>query len=370
MRGSRFPPAPASATPAAVTPRLASAAMPLLRALDAEAAHKAALAALRLGLAGADTRPDPPVLAARLFGRALPNPVGLAAGFDKDAVAVPALFRLGFGLVEVGTATPRPQAGNPRPRLFRLAEDRAVINRMGMNNQGVAAFAARLAALPRPLPGLLGANVGINKEDADPERDYPDLYEAVAPHADYVTMNLSSPNTPGLRDLQGEARMAAILAAVAERRARLPQRPPVVVKIAPDLAPDALAPIVETCVAHGVAALIVANTTIARDPALRSAAKAEAGGLSGRPLFAASTGLLRRAFPLARGRLELIGCGGIEDGATAYAKIRAGASAVQLYTALAFEGPALVGRIKRELAALLARDGFATAADAVGADHR
>jgi dihydroorotate dehydrogenase len=344
--------------------------MPLLRALDAEAAHRAALAALRLGLAGVDARPDPPILAARLFGRALPNPVGLAAGFDKDAVAVAALFGLGFGLVEAGTTTPRPQSGNPKPRLFRLPEDRAVINRMGMNNVGVAAFAARFAALPRPLPGLLGANVGINKDNADPERDYPDLYEAVAPHADYVTMNFSSPNTPGLRDLQGEARMASILSAVAIRRTGLPQRPPVVVKIAPDLAADALPPIVETCVANGVAALIVSNTTISRDPALRSAAKAEAGGLSGRPLFAASTEALRRVYPLARGRLELIGCGGVEDGATAYAKLRAGASVVQLYTALAFEGPALVGRIKAELAALLARDGFATAADAVGADHR
>jgi dihydroorotate dehydrogenase len=344
--------------------------MPLLHALDAEAAHRAALAALRLGLAGAEARPDPPVLAARLFGRALPNPVGLAAGFDKDAVAVAPLFRLGFGLVEAGTATPRPQPGNPRPRLFRLAEDRAVINRMGMNNQGVAAFAARLASLPRPLPGLLGANVGINKEGADPERDYPDLYEAVAPHADYVAINLSSPNTPGLRDLQGEARLAAILSAVAERRARLPQRPPLAVKIAPDLSPEALGPIVETCAAQGVAALIVANTTTARDPSLRAAAKGEAGGLSGRPLFAPSTDLLRRLYPLARGRLELIGCGGVEDGATAYAKLRAGASVVQLYTALAFAGPALVGRIKEELAALLARDSFATAADAVGADHR
>ncbi|MDW8398859.1 MAG: quinone-dependent dihydroorotate dehydrogenase [Acetobacteraceae bacterium] len=353
-----------------MTPRLASAAMPLLRALDAETAHRAALCALRAGLAGADRRPDPPVLAARLFGRALSNPVGLAAGFDKDALALVPLFRLGFGLVEAGTATPRPQAGNPRPRLFRLPEDRAVINRMGMNNRGIAAFAARLSALPRPLPGLLGANVGINKDGADPERDYPDLYEAVAPHADYVALNLSSPNTPGLRDLQAEARMAAILSAVAERRARLPRRPPVAVKIAPDLAPEALAPIVETCIAHGVAALIVSNSTIARDPSLRSAARGEPGGLSGRPLFAPSTDLLRRSHALARGRLELIGCGGVEDGATAYAKLRAGASAVQLYSALAYEGPALLRRIKDELAALLARDGFATAADAVGADLR
>ena len=371
MRRYRFrPPGRQGTSAASMTPRLASAAMPLLRGLDPETAHRAALWALRAGLAGADTNTDPPVLAARLFGRDLPNPLGLAAGFDKDAVAVLPLFRLGFALVEAGTATPRPQYGNRKPRLFRLAEDRAVINRMGMNNQGVAAFAARLAALPRPLPGLLGANVGINKDDADPERDYPDLYEAVAPHADYVTINLSSPNTPGLRDLQGEARMAAILSAVADRRARLPERPPVVVKIAPDLSPEALAPIVETCAAHGVAALIVSNTTIARDASLRSAARAESGGLSGRPLFAPSTELLRRAWLLARGRLELIGCGGVEDGATAYAKLRAGASAVQLYTALAYEGPALLRRIKDDLAVLLARDGFASAADAVGADHR
>lgn len=371
MRAQPFPrPAACGTCQPGMTPRLASALLPLLRGLDAETAHRLALRALRAGLAGAQRQPDPPLLAARLFGRPLANPLGLAAGFDKDAEAVLPLLRLGFGFVEAGTVTPRPQAGNPRPRLFRLPEDRAVINRMGFNNAGIAAFRARLAALPRPLPGLVGANIGINRTGALPERDYPELYEAVAPFVDYVALNLSSPNTPGLRDLQAEERLAAILAAVAERRARLSHRPPVAVKIAPDLAPDSLGPIVETCVAQGVAGLIIANTTIARDPALRSPARGEVGGLSGRPLFAASTELLRRAYALARGRLELIGCGGVEDGATAYAKLRAGAAAVQLYTALVYAGPALVGRIKRELAALLARDGFATAAEAVGADHR
>ncbi|MBI0433790.1 quinone-dependent dihydroorotate dehydrogenase [Roseomonas sp. KE0001] len=353
-----------------MTPALASALMPLMRGLDAERAHGLALRALALGLAGRDTAPDDPVLATTALGLDFRNPIGLAAGFDKDAVAVAALMRLGFGLVEPGTTTPRPQAGNPRPRLFRLPEDRAVINRMGMNNQGVQAFAARLAALPRPLPAVLGANIGINKEGADPERDYPALYAAVAPVADYVTINVSSPNTPGLRDLQGEARLAAILEAVAAARAAAPRQPPVLVKIAPDLAEDAVPALVETCAGHGVAGLIVSNTTIARPASLASPHRGETGGLSGAPLLAPSTALLRRVFGLARGRLTLIGCGGVSSGAEAYEKIRAGAALVQLYTAFAYAGPALVPRLKRELAALLRRDGFRHVHDAVGADAR
>ncbi|MBX9698824.1 MAG: dihydroorotate dehydrogenase (quinone), partial [Acetobacteraceae bacterium] len=197
-----------------MTPALASALMPLMRALDAETAHGLALRALAAGLAGRDAAPDDPRLATRALGLAFRNPIGLAAGFDKDAAAVLPLMRLGFGAVEVGTVTPRPQAGNPRPRLFRLAEDAAVINRMGFNNAGLEAYLARLGALPRPLPAVLGANIGVNKEGAVPERDYPALYAAVAPHADYVTVNVSSPNTPGLRDLQGEERLAAILDAI------------------------------------------------------------------------------------------------------------------------------------------------------------
>ncbi|WP_135465921.1 quinone-dependent dihydroorotate dehydrogenase [Crenalkalicoccus roseus] len=349
-------------------PRLASALMPLMRALDAETAHGLALRALAAGLAGREAGPDDPALATTAFGLSFRNPIGLAAGFDKDAVAVLPLMRLGFGFVEAGTVTPRPQAGNPRPRLFRLEEDRAVINRMGFNNAGLEAYRARLAALPRPLPAVLGANIGVNKEGAEPERDYPALYAALAPFADYVTVNVSSPNTPGFRDLQGEARLAAILDALAAARAGLAKAPPLLVKIAPDLAEDALGPIVETCAARGVAGLIVSNTTVARPETLRSRHRGEAGGLSGAPLFARSTEVLRRCFRLARGRLALVGVGGVATGADAYAKIRAGAALVQIYTAFAYAGPALVPRIKAELAALLRRDGFARVADAVGAD--
>jgi dihydroorotate dehydrogenase len=354
----------------AMTPGLASALMPLMRALDAEAAHGVALRALAAGLAGRDAAPDDPVLATTAFGLDFRNPVGLAAGFDKDGVAVLPLMRLGFGLVEAGTVTPRPQPGNPRPRLFRLEEDRAVVNRMGFNSGGLEAFRGRLAALPRPLPAVLGANIGVNKDGAVPERDYPALYAAVAPFADYVALNVSSPNTPGLRDLQGEDRLAGILDAVAAARAGLAGRaPPLLVKIAPDLAEGALGPIVEACAARGVAGLIVSNTTVARPDTLRSRHRGEAGGLSGAPLRERSTAVLRACFRLPRGRgMALVGVGGVASGAEAYAKIRAGASLVQTYTGFAYGGPALVPRIKRELAALLRRDGFARVAEAVGAD--
>jgi dihydroorotate dehydrogenase len=351
-----------------MTPALASALMPLLRGMDPERAHGLALKALGLGLAGTDRGTDDPVLATRALGLDFRNPLGLAAGFDKNAQAVLGLMRLGFGFVEPGTVTPRPQDGNPKPRLFRLEQDAAVINRMGMNNLGLQAFAAKLAALPRPLPAVLGANIGINKEGAEPERDYPALYLGVAPQADYVTVNVSSPNTPGLRDLQGEARLAAILAAIAQARAHAPRQPPVLVKIAPDLAHDALPALVEACIDNGVAGLIVSNTTIARPPSLTGAHKSETGGLSGAPLFAPSTELLRRVFRLAGGRLVLIGCGGIATPEQAYAKIRAGAALVQLYAAFAYAGPRLVPDLKRGLAELLKRDGFARVADAVGVD--
>ena len=350
------------------TPRLASALMPLLRRLDAEAAHGLALRALALGLAGADRTADDPILATTACGLAFRNPIGLAAGFDKDATAVLPLMRAGFGCVEIGTVTPRPQPGNPRPRLFRLAEDQAVINRMGFNNAGLAATLTRLAALPRPLPAILGANIGVNKDGAVPEADYPALYAALAPLADYVTLNISSPNTPGLRDLQGEARLAAILDAIAATRAGLAHRPPLLVKIAPDLSEVALGPLVETCAARGVAGLIIGNTTVARPDSLRSPHRVEAGGLSGAPLRERSTAMLRACYRLARGRLALVGVGGVASGADALAKIRAGAALVQLYTGFAYAGPALVPRLKAELAALLRRDGFTRVADAVGVD--
>ncbi|BDG73732.1 quinone-dependent dihydroorotate dehydrogenase [Roseomonas fluvialis] len=348
-------------------PFLASALMPLMRGLDAETAHGIALKALAAGLAGRDSGRDDPVLETHVLGLRFRNPIGLAAGFDKDAVAVPALMRLGFGFVEAGTVTPRPQPGNPRPRLFRLNEDAAVINRMGFNNGGLDGYVARIAALPRPLPAVFGANIGINKEGADPERDYPALYASVAPHADYVTVNVSSPNTPGLRDLQGEERLASILDAIAAIRATLPRTPPLLVKIAPDLADDALGPIVQACLTRGVAGLIVSNTTIAR-PAMRSAHAKEAGGLSGTPLFEPSTEVLRKVHRIARGRLVLVGVGGIATAEQAYTKIRAGASLVQVYTGFAYAGPVLPRRLADGLAALLKRDGFTSVADAVGRD--
>ena len=344
-----------------MTPTIASALLPALRRIDPERAHRLALQALRLGLVGRGPAEDDPVLATTILGRTLRNPIGLAAGFDKDAVAAHGLLRLGFGAVELGTVTPRPQPGNPRPRLFRL-EGGAVINRMGMNNHGIGVFASRLTRLHAPPDALLGANVGINKEDADPHRDYPALVAAVAGHCAYVALNVSSPNTAGLRDLQGEAPLRAILQAVMA----LPERPPIFVKVAPDLSPGGLESIVEVAVECGIAGLIVSNTTVSRPASLRGRHIAQIGGLSGPPLMAPSTALLARAFRLAGGRLALIGCGGVASGADVLAKLRAGAAMVQLYAAFAVHGPALLPRMKADLAAALRREGFRTAAEAVG----
>jgi dihydroorotate dehydrogenase len=336
----------------------AAALLPAARLLDPETAHNLALKALALGLAGRAEAPDDPVLRVNAFGRVLQNPVGLAAGFDKNAVAVAALGRLGFGFVEAGTVTPRPQPGNPRPRLFRLPRERAVINRMGFNNAGIEVFVGNLRAAARGAM-VLGANIGINKEGAEPERDYPALAAAVTPYADYITINVSSPNTPGLRDLQSEARLGAILAAVVTER-------PVFVKIAPDLTDDGLAALVEVCIARRVAGLIVSNTTLARPP-LQGRHSGEAGGLSGAPLLARSTQVLARAYELSKGRLMLIGVGGIFTPEDAFAKILAGASLVQVYTAFAYEGPALIGRLNAGLARLVRARGFGNVAEAVGA---
>jgi dihydroorotate dehydrogenase len=317
-----------------------------LRALDPETAHELTLAALRAGVgprapAGAD-----PVLATDLAGLRLANPVGLAPGFDKNAAAPRALLRAGFGFVECGTVTPRPQAGNPRPRLFRLEADRAVINRMGFNNAGLEAFADRVA-------------------------DYVAGVRRLWPLADYFTLNVSSPNTPGLRDLQGKAALADLLGAVAEARIDLAASPagdrPVFLKVAPDLAAGDVGDIVEAAAVFGLDGLIVSNTTLARPGSRRGAARDEAGGLSGAPLLGPSTALLREFHAAAAGRLALVGVGGVGSGRDAYAKIRAGADAVQLYTALVYEGPGLVTRILHELAALLRSNGFASVREAVGA---
>jgi dihydroorotate dehydrogenase len=343
--------------------RPAELAFPLLRRLDAERAHDLALAALRSRLAaGAAPRLDPR-LATRVFGLDMPNPIGLAAGFDKNAEALGGLMRLGFGSIEAGTVTRLAQPGNPRPRLFRLPEEAAVINRMGFNNRGVEAFRRNLDAAPRMVP--IGVNIGLNRTGADPALDYPALVAAVRDRADWISINVSSPNTPGLRDLQAPRHLQAILQAI---RTSAPEHPPLLVKLAPDL-PDADLPdIVDACIESGAAGLILTNTTLARPAGLRGRHAGEAGGLSGRPLLGRSTALLAAVARLARGRLLLVGAGGIVSGEDVLAKLRAGASFVQLYTAFALQGPALLPRLRRELLAALDRQGFPDVAHAIGSD--
>ncbi len=337
---------------------------PLLFTLPAETAHHCAIAALKSRLLPAQKFQPEPMLAQDLWGLHFPHPIGLAAGFDKNAEALHGLARQGFGFVEAGTVTPRAQPGNARPRLFRLEEDRAVINRFGFNNEGLAPFVARLQQRPAGL--VLGANIGKNKDSMDAAEDYQIALKAVAPHADYITVNISSPNTQGLRDLQQADALQALLRAVIETRNALPRRVPLLVKIAPDLSPDALAALVETALAEGVDGLIVSNTTLARPETLRNRWKAESGGLSGAPLFEASTAILRETARLTAGSIPLIGVGGVSNAGQAYAKIRAGASLVQIYSALVYKGFGLARRIAEELPALLKRDGFGSIQEAVG----
>jgi dihydroorotate dehydrogenase len=335
-----------------------------LRTLDPEDAHGLAIRALQTGL-GPRGGLDDPILATELAGLKLPNPVGLAAGFDKNAEVFGPMLRAGFGFVECGTVTPLPQAGNPRPRLFRLSEDRAVINRMGFNNAGLEAFAARL---DRRGAGVVGANIGANKDAADRIGDYVAGLMRLWGRASYFAINISSPNTPGLRALQTKAALEELLGRLAEARDALPAegRVPIFLKVAPDLEDEEVPAIVETVLAHGLSGLIVSNTTIARPP-MASRFAGETGGLSGAPLKSLALRALRLFAEAAGGRLVLIAAGGIGSGADAYERIRAGASAVQLYSALVFEGLGLVGRIKRELAERLRADGFARVQDAVGA---
>lgn len=344
--------------------RLERLGLGLLHRLDPERAHGVAIAALRAGLVPLPGVITAPRLACGLAGLALLNPVGLAAGYDKNATAVGPLCRAGFGFIEVGAATPLPQPGNPKPRLFRLTEDRAAINRFGFNNEGAAAVAARLALRARgPVP--VGLNLGANKASADRAADFARVLALCGPQVDFATVNVSSPNTEHLRDLQGRAALQALLAWVMQTRAALARPIPVFLKIAPDLNPDELAEIAEVALAAGVAGIIATNTTLARE-GLKSASRAEAGGLSGAPLFEKSTRVVAHLSRLTEGRLPLIGVGGIGSAAQAYAKIRAGASAVQLYTAMVYEGISVVGQIVRGLDLLLARDGYASVAEAVG----
>ena len=340
------------------------AGLTVLRRIDPETAHGLALQALRMGLAPLPGPVTSPRLRTQVAGLDLPNPVGLAAGFDKNAVAVDRLARAGFGFVEVGAATPLPQPGNPRPRLFRLAEDRAAINRFGFNNDGAQAIAARLAAR-RPGPVPVGLNLGANKTSEDRAGDFARVLAVCGPHVDFATVNVSSPNTERLRDLQGPQALAALLAGVMAARAALPRPLPVFLKIAPDLTEAEIAAMAGVALTAGVDGIIATNTTLARD-GLASPLRDQAGGLSGAPLFDRSTRVLARLSAETSGRLPLIGVGGVGSAEQAYAKIRAGASAVQLYTALVYGGLSLAARIARGLDALLARDGFASVAEAVG----
>lgn len=335
-----------------------------LSRLDAEAAHGLAIRALKTGLLPGDRRADAASLATKVWGRSLPNPIGLAAGFDKNAEVADAMLAQGFGLVEIGSVTPRPQDGNPRPRLFRLPEDRGVINRMGFPGHGLEAARARLAARPRR--GFVGVNIGANKDSVDRAADYVTGCVALAPYADYLVCNVSSPNTPGLRTLQGRTELANLLKRVQDAIAAKPV--PLVVKIAPDATDDDLDDIVFVCRDLRLDGIIIGNTTLSRPASLKSDRCAETGGLSGAPLTALSTEVLRKTAQRVERQFPLIGCGGVGSGADAYAKIRAGATLVQLYSAMVYEGPPLIRRIKDELAALLTRDGFKSVADAVGAE--
>ena len=341
-----------------------SAGLAFLRRFDPERAHGLSLLALRSGLAPLPGLVTSPRLATTLAGLSLANPIGLAAGYDKNATAIAPLTRAGFGFIEVGAATPVAQEGNPKPRLYRLTEDRAAINRFGFNNQGMVAIAQRLAARPAgPVP--VGLNLGANKTSADKAADFAAVLATCGAHVDFATVNVSSPNTEKLRDLQGPAALAAMLARVMETRAALARPIPVFLKIAPDLADDDLASLAEVALASGIAGIIATNTTLSRD-GLKSAHAAQTGGLSGAPLFEKSTRVLARLSQLTDGKLPLIGVGGISTAEQAYAKIRAGASAIQLYTAMVYQGLTLGARITRELDALLAKDGHANVFMAVG----
>ncbi len=345
----------------------------LLRCLDPETAHRLTLWGLRRGLSPVSRVADDPLLRTRLWGRDFPNPLGLAAGFDKDARAVGPLLALGFGFVEAGTVTPRAQDGNPRPRIFRLPDDAAVIHRIGFAGDGMAAVAARLRAWRAAGgTGLLGVNLGKNRDGADAAADYAAAAATLAPYADYLVINVSSPNTPGLRALQDRRALERIIERVAGAVSQaLPRRgPPLLVKIAPDLTDADRADIAAVALSGAVQGLIVSNTTVARPADLHGRHRAQAGGLSGRPLFAPSTAVLADMYRLTAGKVPLVGVGGIAGAADAYAKVRAGASLLQLYTALVYQGPALIAAIKQGLAAHVRRDGFTGVAEAVGADHR
>lgn len=340
----------------------------VLRKLPAERAHVTTVKALRAGFGPKASAVSFPELATEVGGLHLPNPIGLAAGFDKDCDVPGAMLAAGFGFVECGTVTPRPQIGNPKPRLFRLTEDEAVINRMGFNNKGLDHFSERLRAR-KGKSGIVGANLGANKDSDDRIADYVTGLARLWGLSDYFTINISSPNTPGLLNLQGSTEMDDLLGRLSETRAKLSGDEasyPMFLKVAPDLDFSDVGRVVEQVRTYGLSGIIVSNTTIERPESLKSEYRGEDGGLSGQPLFEKSTALLQEFSNAAEGRIDLIGVGGIGSGAQAYAKIRAGAKAVQLYSALVYNGPQLVQEICADLSARLKADGFTTIGDAVG----
>ena len=350
----------------------ADTATACLRRLPPETAHNAALALLRLAPLPVPTAPAP-ALATTLWGLRFPTPIGLAAGFDKDARCPDAAARLGLGFGESGTVTPRPQPGNPKPRLFRLRREHALINRYGFNSAGLEVVAARLERWRRTngTSGRpLGVNIGVNRDSADPACDYAAGLTRIAALADYVAVNVSSPNTPGLRAWQAGDALDRLLTALSDAHARLDPAPPILLKLAPEIDDEGLVALLQTIREAPIAGLILSNTTTARPPGLVSREREEEGGLSGPPLAPHALEVLRRAYVLSGGRLPLIGVGGIDSAEVAYARIRAGASLIQLYTGLVYRGPRLASEITQGLARLLAADGFATVAEAVGADHR
>ena len=344
---------------------------PFLFMLDPEDAHILTLKILGYGLGPKFFGPDDPILRTNVFGLDFSNPIGLAAGLDKQATRIDAFMGFGFGHIEIGTVTPLPQSGNPRPRMFRASQAKVLINRFGFNSDGADVFAERMKewrAKTERTHNPVGINIGKNKDTTDDAIDFVACFEKVASYADYITVNVSSPNTPGLRDLQGRERMASLLRQVTDARDHLAPQLPVLVKIAPDLTEEQQADIAAVTLESKIQAIIIGNTTLARPSVIPEDIAKEAGGLSGPCLFNPSTQLLLKMYRLTEKKIPLIGCGGVYSGLDAYLKIRAGASLVQIYTALVFEGPLVVQKIKRDLAGLLRRDGFSSVTQAVGVD--
>ena len=342
---------------------------PFFHALDPETAHGLGIKAMKNGMHPAFPAHDDPRLKVSLWGKSFANPVGLAAGFDKNAEVISPMLSMGFGFVEVGTVTPKPQAGNPRPRVFRDTTNNAVINRMGFPNKGYETFRHNIESFlekPDRPKGLIGINIGMNKDQTEPAKDYCFLMERLAPYGDYFTINISSPNTPGLRNLQKREHLVDLITNVKAVRDQSDNKPPLLVKLAPDLPPEEQEEIAAAALESGIDGLILTNTTLERPAFLPSSFAKETGGLSGKPLTSKSTDVIRNFYRLTKGRIPIIGIGGISDGHDAYEKIKAGASLVQLYSALVFEGPELAGKINQQLLLLIEKEGLQSITDAVG----